>query len=238
MKVKPFKFKQFTVVQDRCAMKVGTDGVLLGAWATVAHEPSSVLDIGAGTGLVALMIAQRSRASLIDALEIQDAAYEQCVTNFEASPWSDRLFCYHCSLQEFAAEVEDRYDLIVSNPPFHAETPSSGDSARDRARQSASLPFTELLKGAQELLAPGGKFVVILPHREALRFTDLAAQHGLYPERILEVRGNPDAEIKRSLLEFQMGRTECEVQELVIETSRHDYTAEYIELTREFYLKM
>ena len=238
MKAKPFRFKQFTIAQDRCAMKVGTDGVLLGAWATLAHEPASVLDVGAGTGLVALMIAQRSQSAFIDALEIQDAAFEQCVANFEASPWADRLFCYHCSLQEFVAEVEEQYDLIVSNPPFHTETPSSGDHARDQARQNASLPFSELLEGAKNLLARKGKFVVILPHSAATDFIGLAGEYGLYPSSILEVRGNPDAEIKRSLLEFQKTKTKSNVQELVIEISRHEYTPEYIQLTRDFYLKM
>ena len=143
--MKPFKFKEFTIHQDQCAMKVGTDGVLLGAWASLANQPESILDIGAGTGLIALQLAQRSSAETIDAIELDDAAYEQCVANFEASPWGDRLFCYHAGFDEFVGEMDDKYDLIVSNPPFYAEDVTSGDTSRDTARQNSSLPFDELL---------------------------------------------------------------------------------------------
>jgi len=132
-------------------MKVGTDGVLLGAWVSLDTNPDSILDIGAGTGLIALMLAQRSTAETIDALEIDEAAFEQCVENFEASPWGDRLFCYHAGLDEFVTEWEDTYDLIVCNPPFYSEDVSSGNVSRDTARQNAALPFEELLNGAAAL---------------------------------------------------------------------------------------
>ena len=116
-----FTFKQFAIEQDRCAMKIGTDGVLLGAWAPIDNHPFSILDIGTGTGIIALMLAQRSAAQQIDALEIDEAAYEQATDNFENSPWNDRLFCFHAGLDEFIEEPEDEYDLIVSNPPFYSE---------------------------------------------------------------------------------------------------------------------
>ena len=119
--MKPFKFKQFKVSQNKCAMKIGTDGVLLGAWSSIENNPFSILDIGAGTGIISLMLAQRCNAELIDAIEIDDSAYEECVENFEQSPWGDRLFCYHASLEEFVNEIEDKYDLIISNPPFYSE---------------------------------------------------------------------------------------------------------------------
>jgi len=123
MSSKPFQFKQFTVQQDRCAMKIGTDGVLLGAWASIDHSPGSILDIGAGTGIISLMLAQRSEAFQIDAIEIEENAYEQTVDNFEASDWGDRLFCYHAGFDEFVEEMQDeeQYDLIISNPPFYSE---------------------------------------------------------------------------------------------------------------------
>lgn len=115
-----FKFKEFSIQQSRSAMKISTDGILLGAWTPIYHNPVNILDIGAGTGLISLMLAQRSNAEAIDAIEIDDDAYEECVENFERSPWSDRLFCYHASFLEFVAEIDDQFDLIVSNPPFFA----------------------------------------------------------------------------------------------------------------------
>lgn len=238
MKYKPFKFKQFTIHQDQCAMKVGTDGVLLGAWAPIDHNPASILDIGAGTGLLSLMLAQRSAAELIDAIEIEDKAFEQCVQNFEASPWGDRLYVYHASLQEFAEEVDDQYDLILSNPPYHSEQVASTSPDRDLARQSFYLPFPELLEGVNRLLAPKGKFAVVLPQDAVTHFVDLAASKELYPVRALAVRGNPDAPVKRRLLTFQFGETNCIQEELIIEYNRHEYTTAYQELTRDFYLKM
>ena len=139
-------------------MKVGTDGVLLGAWASVKNKPVSILDIGAGTGILSLMLAQRSLAENIEALEIDEDAHEQCVENFEASQWADRLFCYHAGLDEFVEEIEEPYDLIISNPPFYSEDVSSGNSSRDNARQNQSLPFDELLEGVSKLLSTDGIF--------------------------------------------------------------------------------
>ncbi|MFZ2429820.1 MAG: methyltransferase, partial [Lutibacter sp.] len=120
--MKAFQFKQFNIQQDKTAMKVGTDGVLLGAWANLDFNPNSILDIGAGTGLIALMMAQRSDSETIDAIELNDAAYEQTVENFENSDWGDRLFCYHASLDEFTDEIDEKYDFIISNPPFYTST--------------------------------------------------------------------------------------------------------------------
>jgi len=140
---KSFQFKQFGIQQDKAAMKVGTDGVLLGAWVSLASKPLSILDIGAGTGLIALMMAQRSDAELIDAIEINDEAYEQAVENFENSDWGDRLFCYHASLQEFSDEIDDTYDLIISNPPFYTSTYKELSKERALARHAESLPTHE-----------------------------------------------------------------------------------------------
>jgi len=235
---KPFLFKQFQVHQDRCAMKIGTDGVLLGAWASTEPQPQSILDIGAGTGVVALMLAQRSNADTIDGIEVDADAYEQCVDNFEASNWADRLFCYHASLEEFVAEMDDKYDLIVSNPPFYSEMVSSGNESRDIARQNQSLPFEVLLSSVARLLSENGTFSTIIPFKEEERFLKLAATLNLNPKRLLRIKGNPKSEIKRSLLEFQIGNTAVDIENLTIETMRHQYTQEYIDLTRAFYLKM
>ena len=235
---KPFKFKEFEIHQDRCAMKIGTDGVLLGAWASIDHHPFSILDIGAGTGIIALMLAQRSSAELIDAMEIDDDAYEQCVDNFENAPWGDRLFCYHAALEEFVDEIEDKYDLIISNPPFYSEDYKTEDKQRDLARFADALPFDHLIDSASKLLADHGVFCLIVPFKEENHIIELASKVSLFPNKILHVRGNPDSDIKRSLLQFSSTRTDLEINELIIETERHQYTDDYINLTKDFYLKM
>ncbi|MEZ4881476.1 MAG: methyltransferase [Flavobacteriaceae bacterium] len=235
---RPFQFKQFTVEQDRCAMKIGTDGVLLGAWASLKNNPFSILDIGAGTGIIALQLAQRSNAEMIDALEIDENAYEQCVENFENSPWGDRLFCYHASLEEFVEEIEDKYDLIISNPPFYSEDYKTPNESRDIARFNDALPFDELIESASKLLSDEGIFAVIIPRKEEENFIKMASEVNLFPRRIFRVRGNENCEEKRSMLEFSFENISAKIENLTIETSRHNYTEEYKNLVRDFYLKM
>jgi tRNA1Val (adenine37-N6)-methyltransferase len=235
-----FQFKQFSIQQDHCAMKVGTDGVLLGAWAPINHRPFSVLDIGAGTGLIALMLAQRSHAEQIDAIEIDENAFEQCVDNFENSPWNDRLFCFHASLDNFMEDLEDEeYDLIVSNPPFYSEDYKTENESRDLARFQDALPFEDLVEAASVLLSENGILSVIIPFKEEEKFIALAKECNLFPFKITRVKGTPTSEIKRSLIAFSFTKIdEFPIDELIIETARHQYTAEYITLTQDFYLKM
>lgn len=234
----PFHFKKFSVEHDRCAMKIGTDGVLLGAWTRLEKQPNSILDIGAGSGIISLQMAQRSQAETIDALEIDAAAYEQCVDNFENSPWGDRLFCYHASFAAFVKEMDCSYDLIVSNPPFHKENYSSGNKMRDQARFSCALPFEELLQGTAQLLVENGIFSVIVPKTNEAQFVELALEHRLHLQKRTEVKGNPNSPIMRSLLQFGFQEEKLISDILVIEKSRHDYTEAYISLTKAFYLKM
>ena len=234
-----FKFKQFSVNQEQCAMKIGTDGVLLGAWTPIDNQPKTILDIGTGTGIIALMLAQRGNSQQIDALEIDENAYEQAVDNFENSPWSDRLFCFHAGLDEFVEEPEDEYDLIVSNPPFYSEDYRSENVQRDLARFQEAMPFEDLIEAAALLLSENGIFTVIIPFKEEENFLALAKEYELFPIKITRVKGSHTTPIVRSLLAFK--RYELAVlsaDELVIEISRHEYTPEYIELTKEFYLKM
>ena len=219
-------------------MKVGTDGVLLGAWAPIDHHPFSILDIGTGTGLIALMLAQRSDAEQIDALEIDADAFEQAAENFEASPWPDRLFCFHAGLDEFVDEPEDTYDLIVSNPPFHEEQVLSSDEARSQARFSGSLPLEELFEAATLLLSDTGVLAIIIPCKSEAFAAKLAAASGLYPFRITRVKGTPDAAAKRSLMAFSRHQSECEKGELTLELARHQYTDAFRDLVRDFYLKL
>jgi tRNA1Val (adenine37-N6)-methyltransferase len=234
-----FHFKQFSIHQNQTAMKVGTDGVLLGAWAPTNHNPFSILDIGTGTGLIALMLAQRTAAAQIDALEIDEDAYEQAVDNFENAPWSDRLFCFHAGLDEFIDDPEEEYDLIVSNPPFYAEDYKTENEQRDLARFQDAMPFEDLVEAADLLLSENGIFAVIIPHKEEQKFLTLAKNFALFPVKITRVKGTPNTAIKRSLLAFSRHEiADILTDELVIETDRHVYTAEYINLTKDFYLKM
>jgi tRNA1Val (adenine37-N6)-methyltransferase len=259
---KPFQFKQFSVNQDQCAMKIGTDAVLLGAWTSLEHKPFSILDIGSGTGVLALMLAQRSSAEVIDAIEIDTDGYEQCVSNFENSPWSDRLFCYHASLEEFVDEIEEKYNLIISNPPFYSPSlvspfdskkikkadspnlrfPPKGETLMSDARKTArfydAMPFEHLIESVAKLLSEDGKFSVIIPFKEEDKFISIASEVHLFPNRILQVKGSPSSETKRSLIEFSFRESALKLEDLIIETSRHQYTPEYINLTKDFYLKM
>lgn len=235
---KPFHFKEFTILQHKTAMKVGTDGVLLGAWVDLSNQPDTVLDIGTGTGLIALQIAQRSDCELIDALEIEPDAYEQAVDNFENSDWGDRLFCYHASLHEFTAEIEDKYDLIISNPPFYNDTFKEVEQKRATARHTATLSFTELISATAELLSSDGSCAFIIPFHEEDTFLVIAKKANLYPDRITRVKGNIKTSVKRSLLQLSFNKSKVVIDEIAIEIKRHQYTEVYKDLVKDFYLKM
>lgn len=233
-----FKFKQFVVEQDQCAMKVGTDGVLLGAWASVVENPDSILDIGAGTGLISLMLAQRSASQVIDAIEVDPSAYEQCVVNFENSSWGDRLFCYHASFDAFFEEMDEQYDLIVSNPPFFDVSISSLDS-RVVARSKVLLSFELLLLGVDQLLSKTGLFSVVIPYQDEEGFVKIAVAYSLFVKRVTRVKGTLESKVKRSLIEFTRDADCLPVKDqLILEKERHVYTEDYFELVKDFYLKL
>tara|TARA_B100000929_G_scaffold289345_1_gene279774 strand:+ start:894 stop:1583 length:690 start_codon:yes stop_codon:yes gene_type:complete len=229
-------------------MKIGTDGVLLGAWSSLDHHPERILDIGTGTGLIALMLAQRSDAELIDALEIEENAYEQSVENFEKSDWGDRLFCYHAGFDEFVEEMqnEEKYDLIISNPPFYepplpaASLPKEEkmNESRQLARFSDALPLNELIEGASLLLSKKGHFDLIIPFSDEKKAIEIAKSHDLFPNRITRVKGTQESTIKRSLMSFGFEKVEPEKYEHVLEISRHHYTEEFKSLVKDFYLKL
>lgn len=220
-------------------MKIGTDAVLLGAWCPIENNPLYILDIGAGTGILSLMLAQRTNAEQIDSIEIDEDAYEQCVNNFESSPWSDRLFCFHAGLDEFVDEPECEYDLIISNPPFYPEDFKTENSQRDLARFQDALPFENLIEAADLLLSENGIFAVIIPFKEEERFIDLCANVELFLVKVTRVKGSLTTPIVRSLLAFKRYELPVlEADELVIEINRHEYTDDYSNLTKDFYLKM
>jgi tRNA1Val (adenine37-N6)-methyltransferase len=243
-----FTFKKFTVCQAGAAMKVGTDGVLLGAWCPMAHRPVRVLDIGTGTGLIALMAAQRGEAwgCEADAVEIDAEAAQQARANFAASPWADRLRIYNADIKGFITRnglnighhpSPKTYDLIVSNPPFFSETLVSPDARRALARHTEALTYDELTGCAAAALGDEGVFAVIVPFDHASAFIAAAAHHGLHPHSRLDVRPTPAHAPHRSLLAFGRTAAEPACDTLVIETARHIYTPEYRALTRDFYLK-
>ncbi len=238
MSAKPFQFKEFTIHQDKTAMKVGTDGVLLGAWANINKDINSILDIGTGTGLIALQLAQRTNCETIDALELESNAYEQTVDNFENSDWGDRLFCYHASLQEFVNEIDEKYNLIISNPPFYNDTFKVLDKNRALARHTDNLSFEELLSATAKLLSKSGTCAFIIPFQEEKSFLKMAKENKLFPLKITRVKGHQNSPIKRSLLQLSFSNSKPVIDELIIEIERHVYTETYRDLVKDFYLKM
>lgn len=229
-----FKFKQFHIHQEKSAMKVGTDGVLLGAWAS-HQNPIKILDIGAGTGLVSLMLAQRFPISQITGIEIDYDAFLECQLNFIESPFNNRCQVVHSSLQNFITDL--KFDLIVSNPPFFKHTHIQ-ESARNTARQSIDLTFDELISYSANFLSKVGKLCIIIPFESENQLINLARKSNLHPGIITRIKGNSNSEFKRSLISFSKLNQEVEIDELTIEISRNIYTEDYIQLTKPFYLKM
>ena len=194
-----FRFKQFAIQDDRCAQKVGTDGVLLGAWARV-EEARNILDIGAGSGLIALMVAQRSKA-IITAVDLDADAVEQAKENVLRSPWSDRIEVIHQDVREFSVDV--RFDGIVSNPPYFVDNLKSPDHQRALARHTDNLSFRELLRSVDSLLSDDGLFSVILPSEALDSFWSLALEFKLYPCRQAEIMTKASSPVKRVMLELR-----------------------------------
>ncbi|WP_282629603.1 tRNA1(Val) (adenine(37)-N6)-methyltransferase [Empedobacter sedimenti] len=234
MNRKPFQFKQFSIFQDQTAMKVGTDGVLLGAWANVVGQ--NVLDIGTGTGLISLMIAQRFPKVNIDALEIDIDAFLQAKENFGNSKFNNRLSLFHTSLQNYNSTK--KYDLIVSNPPFFTVNDLVSFDSRKQARQQETLTFSDLISKTSQLLDQNGLASFIIPYDQINDFCATASQNELKLGRVVYIKGNEQSAIKRVLLEFSFQEKQLQESHLIIELGRHQYTQDYINLTKEFYLKM
>lgn len=233
-----FQFKKFTIRHDKCAMKVGTDAVLLGAWADTLHC-KKILDIGTGTGIIALMLAQRSLAE-IDAIDIDNDACIQAAENAASSPFAERLKITHASCADFVASNEQkRYDLIVSNPPYFINSLKCPDNKRTVARHTNTLLLSDLIKEAHTLLSPGGRIALVLPYERLDEIEELASASHLLISRQTDVIPTPGALPKRLLVELSKTEKNIEKRDiLTIEEARHQYTPEYIALTKEFYLKM
>jgi tRNA1Val (adenine37-N6)-methyltransferase len=230
-----FRFKQFTIYQDKCAMKVGTDGVLLGSWADCKNA-KSILDIGTGTGLIALMLAQRSNVK-IDAVEIDEEASSQAKENVAKSDWKDSIQILNLPFQEFCKSTNAKYDLIVSNPPYFQNSLFAPDKKRTDARHNSNLELEELLDGAIKLLNDNGVFSLILPYVEGTMFILKASEKNLFCTCQTKVLPRPNREPKRLLLEFMKIKKPLVEQEIIIELNkRHEYSDAYKNLTKEFYL--
>jgi tRNA1Val (adenine37-N6)-methyltransferase len=230
-----FKFKQFTIYQDKCAMKVGTDGVLLGAWAN-CENAKSILDIGTGTGLIALMLAQRSN-TLIDAVEIDEKACIQANENVAKSDWKESIQVLNTPFQDFCKSTNKTYDLIVSNPPYFQNSLFAPDKKRTDARHNSNLELDDLINGSLKLMTDNGVLSLILPYLEGTMFILKAAEKGLYCTRQTNVLPKPGREPKRLLLEFMKTKKPLVEQEIIIELNkRHEYSDAYKNLTKDFYL--
>ncbi|MEM0552367.1 MULTISPECIES: tRNA1(Val) (adenine(37)-N6)-methyltransferase [Aeromonas] len=230
-----FTFKQFHINHDRCAMKVGTDGILLGAWAPV-EQARRVLDIGSGSGLIALMLAQRSRSDChIDGVELDSDAVIQARENVAASPWADRVTITESAVQEYQA---DPYDLIVSNPPYFVAGQSFSDPARAMARHTGALDSHALLAACDRLLAPNGEVALVLPTAMADEISFISADYDLHGICYTAVITREGKEANRVLLRLGRGLNRCERGDIVIHSADGAYSDRYIQLTSPFYLKM
>ena len=231
-----FQFQQFVVRQRDSAMKIGTDGVLLGAWSEIDTQAKKVLDIGTGTGLIALMLAQRFPHIEIDAIEMDKAAAEEAHFNFAQSPWSRRLTCTHISLQDFRTSSSVIYDHIICNPPFYQGTYSIEKKARDQARNHTFLPLNELFSGINQFLSSKGSCSIILPIEYKAMATQEAEKQQLYLKHFTAVKGNDYAPFKRALLSYTRQPCSCESKELILEKERHQRTQAHQALVEDFYL--
>lgn len=229
-----FKFKQFTINQEHAAMKVGTDGVLLGAWANCTNVKYA-LDIGAGTGLIALMLAQRCNA-VIDAVEIDKNALIDAKENIAQSPWANRIHIFDSSIQEFTPNR--KYDLIVSNPPFFSQSHKANTNSRTMARHNDSLSANDLFNNVYRLLDINGRFCLVIPTDNFENYCEAAKSYNLNCNEIYWLKPTPNKPPKRVLIEFSFQNNNTIENYMIIEDrGRHQYSEKYKTLTKDFYLK-
>ena len=228
-----FNFKQFKI-SHKSSFKVGTDGVLLGCWVDIAQD-SRLLDVGTGSALIALILAQRSSSNcLIDGVEVDFDAYQEALLNVENSPWSSRVNIFRSDLQSYTADQP--YEHVISNPPYFINSTKSGQIKKDNARHTDALPFEDLISAAKNLLTKDGRLSVILPTTEALIFVDLARNEGFKLIRRTQVRTRAQKDVERHLMTFSLCHQDLMADDLVIQKGgRNVYTDEYIALTKDFY---
>lgn len=231
-----FRFKRFDVGHDKCAMKIGTDGLLLGAWADVGGA-TRILDVGTGSGVVALMCAQHNSKAYIDAIDIDSDAVCQAACNAAKSPFAKRVQVYACDFKCLDGSFLNslRYDHIISNPPFFVEQVLSADERRCMARNSVSLPFEDLMQNSSRLLRRLGKLTLVVPTVSAFSIISIAAKYGLFLRRRTDVAGTPTSGFNRSLMEFVRGEICSTIREnLIIRTASGDYSQAYKLMMSDF----
>lgn len=232
--MQPFRFKQFSVRHDRSAIKVGTDAVLLGAWTTY-DGASRILDIGTGCGVLALIAAQRTATARIDGVELDTASAEEATENVRTSPWADRIRIHNMDVRRLSAS--DRYDLIISNPPFYAGEEASPDARKRVAKHSGELTFGELLGAADKLLNDDGRISVVLPLNRESDFLKEAGQLGLEPSRRCVVRYLEQRPPKRVMLQLRRGAQILIDEEIIVEVTAGDFALEYRALLSDLLLQ-
>ena len=231
-----FRFKEFTVWQEKCAMKVGTDGVLLGAWADI-NGARTALDIGTGTGLIALMLAQRKQKLFIDAMDIDRSAYNQAFVNVNKSPWLERIRLIYGDMAHHFKDKKALYDLIVCNPPFFKDSLKSNDQAKNVARHEATLNAETLFEISGQILTSKGKLILVFPKDREEEIDQIASGLGFFKGKTLYIKPTPLKKENRCLTEFSMVPVKNETRTMILEDSgRHNYSKDYMELTKDFYL--
>lgn len=229
-----FSFKQFSVDDEGCTMKVGTDAVLLGAVANCGFA-GSILDIGTGSGIIALMLAQRSQASIVG-VEIDENSYHKAKLNFGESPWSERMNAIHNTLQDYCGNTNATYDLIVSNPPFFSKSFVPEHEGRRVSRHDESLGFADLIKGAEKLLAPKGQLVIILPFLEKERLINITDKHNLHLFSSLEIFPKAEKKPNRAILGFRREKPhDIEIKSMVLRNNDNSYSERYLQTTKDFH---
>ena len=233
--LEPIQFKEFNVASDRCSTPISNDAIVLGAWADVKGA-ERILDVGTGSGIVALMMAQRSKDALVTAVEIDEHAAAQATDNALLSPWADRLDVVHSDVQSYAARCEERFDLIVCNPPFYSGGNLSAATSRMALRATKKLSHGDLLTAFRTLLTETGRGVVVLPYIEGLRFSELARSYGLYPVRILQLRNGDEQPIERLIIQLERKRMEPIRFDLNMYYEGGEPTRQFKRLTKPFLL--
>lgn len=236
MKNTLFRFKQFQIDQSKSAMKIGTDGVLLGAWTSVNRKPKIILDIGSGTGLIALMLAQRAVSSIIKAIDVEEGAAVEAAANFQSSPWSDRLELIHADVLNYSQKSNETFDLIVSNPPFFMAPFKVSEDSRSTARDNNHLRYEDLFSCVDQLLNPTGSFSMVCPFEYRNKLLVLGLEHDLHLVHELHVKGTSTSSFKRILMRFEKAKSTLLTEELILEESRNQRTPEHQLLVQDFYL--